>query len=436
MPVASISLAGIFLCCFGEVSRVSRSMSEKYSAVKHIVLGVSGSIAAYKAAFLLRLLQGRGCCVRVCMTQKATRFITPLTMSILSRFEVPVGFYETPGEGIEHIKWARWADCVLVVPATANCMSKIGRGQCDDFLTSLCLASDVPVVCAPAMNCQMWDAPATKENLELLEKAGVLVLAPDFGSQACGEIGEGRMMQPGAILDKIIQLSMLPSILRGSKVVVTAGPTHEPIDAVRFLGNRSSGRMGFALAASAARAGAQVFLITGPSCLPTPRSVARTNVVTANQMLSASIAACQGGADMFIGVAAVSDYRPRNRSKTKMKRTAGSMKLDLVLADDVLLGVRTCFPDMFCVGFVAEPDQLEKHALDKLNHKGVDMVVANRVGEGLGIDESSNQVCVYARDFKKEFPKMSKVLLSDALILAFAEYRKSTKDIGLKLVLS
>ena len=285
---------------------------------KKIVLGVTGSIAAYKAADLVRLLIKEGAEVKVVMTQAASEFITPLTMQTLSGSPVAMTLLDADEEStMGHIQLARWADWVLIAPASANTLAGLAHGRTEDLLTALCLATTAPIAVAPAMNNKMWSNEATQNNLATIADRGVLVLGPATGEQACGENGEGRLLEPEQLITELLHL-ILPTKLSGKRVVVTAGPTHEPIDPVRFIGNRSSGKMGFAIATAAAQAGAEVILITGPVALATPPEVQRVDVETAQQMFEAIEKIEQ--IDIFIGCAAVADYRPEQYSESKLKK--------------------------------------------------------------------------------------------------------------------
>ncbi len=348
-------------------------------AGKRILLGVTGSIAAYKAGEVVRRLRDAGAEVRVVMTAGACEFVQPLTFQALSGQPVHRDLLDEQAEaGMGHIALARWPDAILVAPASADFLARLAQGRADDLLAAVCLASDVPLAVAPAMNGKMWANPATQENVRTLGGRGVLVLGPAEGEQACGETGAGRLLEPAELAARLGEL-FPAGLLTGRKLVVTAGPTFEAIDPVRFLGNRSSGRMGFAIAAAAAEAGAQVTLVRGPVSLETPRGVARVDVESAEQMLAAVLDAVPG-CDVFVGAAAVADYRPAAPADAKIKKSAERITLELVRNPDILAEVKRRFPAVFCAGFAAETTDLERHARDKLVRKGIDLVAANWVG--------------------------------------------------------
>jgi len=366
-------------------------------AKKRILLGVTGGVAAYKAADLIRRLREAGAEVQVIMTRGATEFITPLTLQAVSGRRVRTELFDREAEaGMGHIELARWADVLLVAPASASFIGRYTHGQADDLLATVCLATDAPVLLAPAMNRLMWQHPATRDNIETLEQRGVTILGPGVGSQACGEEGAGRMLEPAEIIDSLIRV-FRSDRLAGLHVVVTAGPTREALDPVRYLSNRSSGRMGFAVARAAAEAGARVSLIAGPVTLETPAGVDRIDVVTAEEMQTAVMTAV-AGADIFIGAAAVADYRNSQPAVQKMKKSADGLILSLEKTPDILAGVAALEAGPFTVGFAAETDNLEGYARAKLEQKGLDMVAANQVGLTLGFDREDNALSVYWAD--------------------------------------
>ena len=364
---------------------------------KQVVLGVSGGIAAYKSAELIRRLREAGAEVRVVMTNAAREFITPLTLQALSGHPVHGDLLDPEAEAaMGHIELARWADMVLIAPATADLMARLAQGRGDDLLTTLVLATDAPIAIAPAMNQAMWRDAATQHNLTQLLARGVKVFGPGDGGQACGDVGPGRMSEPDEILEAVSRHFAPPITPSASAphVVITAGPTREALDPVRYLSNHSSGKMGYALAAEAAAQGARVTLISGPVNLPTPQGVERLNVETAVQMHTAALELAPQAA-LFIGCAAVADYRAANAAEHKLKKTddQDTLTLTLVKNPDIIADV-AALPDgqrPFVVGFAAETQDIERYAQDKLARKGLDMIVANDVSQqGLGFGSDDN----------------------------------------------
>ncbi|MBD3618608.1 MAG: bifunctional phosphopantothenoylcysteine decarboxylase/phosphopantothenate--cysteine ligase CoaBC [Chromatiales bacterium] len=392
---------------------------------KHILLGVTGGIAAYKAAELTRRLRQAGAEVRVAMTAAAQGFVTPLTFQALSGHPVHTDLMDPEAEAaMGHIELARWADAVLIAPCTADFMARLVQGEADDLLATLCLATRAPLALAPAMNPQMWAHPATQANREALATRGVTLLGPAAGEMACGETGEGRMLEPEALLAGLAGL-FETGRLAGRRVVVTAGPTREPIDPVRYISNRSSGRMGFAVAEAAAEAGAEVVLVAGPVALETPARVERIDVETAAQMQAAVMAAIPG-ADVFIGAAAVADYRVDAVAGQKIKKTGEHLALELVRNPDILAGVAALASRPFVVGFAAETEQLLAHARDKLVRKGLDLIAANAVGEGLGFDTEDNALELLWADGQHSLPRASKTQLARELVAVIADRLDAT----------
>jgi phosphopantothenoylcysteine decarboxylase/phosphopantothenate--cysteine ligase len=389
---------------------------------KKILLGVTGGIAAYKSAMLLRSLQQSGAVVRVVMTAAAQAFVTPLTFQALSGQRVFTELLDREQEAaMQHIELARWADLILVAPASADCMARLAHGLADDLLATLCLASASPIALAPAMNRQMWLNPSTQDNCRLLETRGLLLWGPQSGLQACGETGPGRMLEPEQLQQRV-ETFFAPGPLRGVKVLMTAGPTREPIDPVRFVGNRSSGKMGFALADAMRAQGAEVCLVSGPVPLPTPSGVARIEVETALEMYR-EVMARAAQTDIFIGVAAVADYRPSDLAPQKLKKTQESLRLELVPNPDILAEVAQLESGPFTVGFAAETEQLETHAETKFRIKDLDMIAANRVGEGMGGFESDqNALLLLWQDGREWLPMMSKESLARALAERIARH--------------
>ena len=347
---------------------------------RNVVLGVTGGIAAYKSAQLVRDLQRAGAEVRAVMTPGATKFITPLTVQALSGNPVHLDLLDTEAEaGMGHIELAKWADLVLVAPATADFIARLGQGRADDLLSALCLATAAPVMVAPAMNQGMWNDPATQANLELLRARGVHEVEPADGPQACGDVGPGRMREPEGIVAAAESL-FDTGLLDGLRVTITAGPTHEAFDPVRYIGNHSSGKMGFAIAQAAADAGALTTLIAGPVNLPTPEHVTRVDVTSAQDMLDASLKTLPG-CDIFIGCAAVADYRPAAVSPQKIKKEGDTLNVKLARNPDVVATVARHSPRPFTVGFAAETQNVEAQARAKLAQKELDMIVANDVSD-------------------------------------------------------
>ena len=393
----------------------------KQLANKQILLGITGSIAAYKACELVRLLRDAGCTVRVVMTRAATEFVSPLTFQALSHNEVHRDLLDEKAEmAMGHIELAKWADAVIVAPASANFMARLAHGRADDLLTAVCLATPAPVAVAPAMNQQMWQDAATQENISLLTAHNVKVFGPASGDQACGDSGPGRMLEPEQIQQHIAGLFETGS-LAGYKVVVTAGPTREAIDPVRYISNRSSGLMGFAIAQAVVEAGAQCLLISGPTDLQTPHKVSRINVETAQQMYDAvmmNIKDC----DLFIATAAVSDYRPQQPSQQKIKKSQQHLTLELTRNPDILAEVSKQYPEIFSVGFAAETQDLAQSAIQKLNQKSLNMVIANNVARNdIGFDSEENEVTAFWQGGEQTFEKASKSRIARQLIQLIAE---------------
>jgi len=382
---------------------------------QHVVLGVTGGIAAYKSADLVRRLRDAGAEVRVVMTRGAQAFVTPLTFQAVSGQAVHTELLDAGAEaGMGHIELARWADQVLVAPATADFIARLAHGLADDLLTTLCLATSAPLALAPAMNQQMWVNPATVHNCALLQQRGVRLIGPDRGSQACGDTGPGRMAEPAELVAALF--ADKPDLLAGRHVVVTAGPTYEDIDPVRFIGNRSSGRMGFAVAAAAADAGARVSLVAGPVRLDTPAGVERTDVRSAIEMREAAVRLARE-ADVFIGVAAVADYAPAFRAEQKIKKGQPQLTLELVSTPDILAEVAALPERPFTVGFAAETEHLRAHALEKLSRKSLDMIAANRVGrEGGGFESENNELLLLSTAGEIALGTASKMELARSLI--------------------
>jgi len=398
---------------------------------QRILLCVGGGIAAYKALELVRRLRDAGAAVQVAMTAGAQRFVTPLSFQALSGHPARTTLWDEGAEqAMGHLELARWAERIVVAPATADLLARLAHGQADDLVTTLCLASTAPLAVVPAMNYRMWQHPATVANVALLRSRGVQVIGPDDGPLAEGESGPGRLREPDAIVVELAAFALPatatapPGLLQGLKVVVSAGPTYEDLDPVRYLGNRSSGKMGFAVAASAARQGAQVVLVAGPVHLATPPGVRRVDVRSAAQMRDAVAAALP--ADIYIGAAAVADYTPRAYSPNKIKKTAGGQTLavDLVRTPDILSEIadRHDAGLKLVVGFAAETDNIADYARSKLVAKRLDLIVANRVGvPGAGFESDDNAMTAYWPGGERDFPPAPKLRLADDLVHLVAE---------------
>jgi phosphopantothenoylcysteine decarboxylase/phosphopantothenate--cysteine ligase len=391
---------------------------------KRILLGVSGGIAAYKSADLTRRLMDAGADVQVVMTSGAQAFVTPLTFQALSGRPVRTDLLDPEAEAaMGHIELARWADAILIAPATANFIARLAQGRADDLLSTLCLASEAPLAIAPAMNRVMWDNPATQRNVETLRERGVHPFGPASGAQACGEVGEGRMLEPLQLVERVVGL-FETGTLTGTHVVVTAGPTREPVDPVRFFSNHSSGKMGFAIAEAAIEAGAQVTLIAGPTALPTPDRCERIDVETAVQMRDA-VMARMPDCDILIAAAAVADYRPSQAAAHKEKKTRDTLTMTLERNPDILIEVSQTERPPFRVGFAAETQKLIEHAREKLERKGLDMIAANRVGAGLAFEQDDNALEVLWPGGQRSLARTDKPRLARQLIALIAERFRS-----------
>ena len=386
---------------------------------KRILLGVTGGISAYKSTFLVRLLRKNGADVRVVMTKNACEFVTPLTFQALSSKPVHTELLDLDAESaMGHIKLAKWADLIIIAPASANFIARYANGFAADLLSTLCLATDSPVAIAPAMNQQMWLNDATQENIKKIKERGVAVIGPDSGEQACGDEGPGRMTEPEEIttfLAKIFQTD----ILTGSRLLVTAGPTREAIDPVRFLSNRSSGRMGYAIASAAVEAGADVTLVSGPVNIEAV-GVEKIIYVTSAEEMCTSVMEKINTTDIFISVAAVADYYLQNFSKNKIKKINDSYQLMLHKTPDILAKVAALDNAPFTVGFAAETEDLKFNAIEKLRSKNLNMIAANQVGETIGIDSKENALSVFWKSGEMKFPQNSKNKLARDLIKLIA----------------
>jgi phosphopantothenoylcysteine decarboxylase/phosphopantothenate--cysteine ligase len=394
------------------------------SESKRILLGVSGGIAAYKSAELVRLLRKQGAEVRVVMTAAAAQFVTPLTFQALSGNTVHSDILDAESENaMDHISLARWADLMVIAPATANLIAKLSHGLADDLLTTLYLAATCPVYVAPAMNQAMWSKPVTQENIAALRRHGVQLIGPAQGDQACGETGFGRMSEPPDICSALLG-EPAARFLQGLKVLISAGPTRERLDPVRYITNRSSGKMGYALAEAARNAGATVTLVSGPTQLAPPAQIDLVRVETAAEMYDAVIARAESSA-IYIGAAAVADYTPAETQPEKIKKQGEHTTLALQKTRDILAEVAALGKRPFTVGFAAETSDLEAYALDKLARKNLDMIAANWVGQAQGgFDSEQNALEVFWKGGRKTLAMTDKKRLAEQLIGLIAERLK------------
>lgn len=406
---------------------------------KNILLGITGGIAAYKSAVLARRLIDAGATVKVVMTSGSLAFMQPLTFQALTGQPVHTDLLDSDAEAaMGHIELARWADYILIAPATANALARISHGIADDLLSTVCLATDAPLFIAPAMNRLMWDNPATQANYQLLKSRGVTFIGPDNGLQACGETGAGRMLEPDAIRDALVhhieRLRIAPNTrgtsttLSGYKLLITAGPTQEAIDPVRYISNHSSGKMGFAIAEAANRMGASVTLVAGPVSLSASAAINRVDVTTAEDMLDAVMAQITEQ-DVFISVAAVADYRPETVKNQKIKKNDDRMQLSLIRNPDILSRVSMLEKRPFCLGFAAETEHMESHARSKLENKQLDMIAANKVAQAdspvFGSDINSLDVYWPENDGHQHIPSGSKHEVANTLLVILAQRLKT-----------
>lgn len=394
-------------------------------ANRQILLGITGGIAAYKAAELVRRLQDGGATVRVVMTPAAMEFITPLTLQALSGHPVHTTLLDTEAEaGMGHIELARWADLLLVAPASADFMARLVQGQGNDLLAAICLATSAPIALAPAMNQAMWKNQATQANVATLRQRGIVLWGPADGVQACGDIGPGRMLEVDELLQHVAA-QFETGVLAGKRVLITAGPTREAIDPVRYISNHSSGKMGFALARACVDAGAVTTLLAGPVTQPTPPRVKRIDVTSAQEMFDAAMAHVPH-VDIVIAAAAVADYRPANIAVGKIKKTGmDTMTLELVKNPDIIASVAALADAPFTVGFAAETESVEQYAREKMQRKQLDMIIANDVSQsGIGFGSEDNAVTVFWRDGVTEYRKMSKTQLARQLVEKLAELER------------
>ncbi len=382
-------------------------------SAKRVLLGITGGIAAYKAAELTRLFVKAGSDVRVVMTQAACGFIAPATLQALSGQAVFTDMWDARiADNMGHIELSRDRDLIVVAPASADFMAKLAHGLADDLLSTLCLARRCPLAIAPAMNVEMWGHAATRRNARQLEADGVQLLGPAPGEQACGETGMGRMLEPAAILASV-ERSLGAGPLRGRKVLITAGPTYEPIDTVRGITNRSSGKMGYAVAQAASEAGAQVTLVSGPTALDAPAGVARVDVVTAREMHQAVMERI-AGCDVFIAVAAVADYHVSNSSPRKLKRGEGGLSLELEPNPDILAEVAALNRAPFCVGFAAETENMREYAAEKRKKKNIPLLAANLAQHAFGRDD--NALTLFDDRGEHALPRAPKIVVARQLV--------------------
>lgn len=383
-----------------------------HSSIKKLLLGITGGIAAYKSAELVRLLVKQGIEVQVVMTEAARHFITPVTLQALSGKRVFTDMWdESIANGMPHIELSREADAILIAPASADFIAKLVHGGADDLLSTLCLARDCPLMVAPAMNKQMWDNPATQRNIAQLQQDGIEILGPGSGEQACGEIGFGRMLEPEQLL-ALIEAVRQPKVLAGKRVLITAGPTVEAIDPVRAVTNFSSGKMGYSIAQAAWEMGAEVTLVSGPTALLSPSAAKVINVASAEDMLNAVMDHIQGQ-DIFISVAAVADYRPAQPSTNKIKKNGAALALELIPNIDILAKVAALPDRPFCVGFAAESENLLEYAEQKRQRKNLPLIAANLIG-AMGKEESS--LTLIDANGSHALPKAPKLVLARRLL--------------------
>jgi phosphopantothenoylcysteine decarboxylase/phosphopantothenate--cysteine ligase len=385
---------------------------------KTILLGITGGVAAYKSAELTRLLVKAGYTVQVVMTDAATEFVGPATFQALSGRPVFTNQWDKRiDNGMPHIDLSRDADAILIAPASADFLRKLAHGAADDLLSTLCSARDCPLLVAPAMNRQMWENPANQRNVALLRQDGIAIFGPGSGEQACGEVGDGRMLEPEQLFE-LAEAFFQPKPLHGKQVVITAGPTFEPIDAVRGITNSSSGKMGYAIARAAIEAGASVTLVSGPTALATPLGVNRINVQSAQDMMQAVLQQI-GTADIFIGVAAVADYAVKNRSEHKIKKSDANLTIELTPNPDILATVASLPAAPFCVGFAAESQNLLQYADEKRRRKNIPLLVANLVQAALGADD--NEVILLDDAGQHPLPRAPKAQIARELIRHIAD---------------
>lgn len=394
-----------------------------FLANKHILLGITGSIAAYKSPDLVRRLREAGASVRVVMTENAKRFITPLTLQAVSGFPVHDDLFDAHAEAaMGHIALARWADLILVAPASADLMARLVQGAANDLLTTLCLATQAPILLAPAMNQRMWLHAVTQANVEQLQQRGIVVLGTNEGNQACGDVGPGRMLEPSEIICKL-EPYFTTGDLCGMTVLITAGPTHEAIDPIRFISNHSSGKMGYALATAARDAGAKVILVSGPTQLPTPKDVIFFPVTTASEMQAVVLEQVKE-ADIFIAAAAVGDYHCEQIATQKIHKQQAPLMLKLMPNADIVSTISQSNNKPFIVGFAAETENVIANAAIKRQRKKMDMIIANEVGPNKGMGTDENTVTILGDELNLHFQSMSKNKLARKIIAVIAEQFK------------
>lgn len=399
-------------------------------AVRKILLGITGGIAAYKSAELVRLLKKAGHEVRVVMTQGAEAFVTPLTFQALSGESVRTSLLDPEAEaGMGHIELAKWADQLVIAPASADFIARLAQGMANDLLTTVCCATEAPIAVVPAMNQAMWGNVRTQRNIGLLSADPQITLwGPDTGEQACGDTGSGRMLEPTVIAGFVEGKSVCSGKLAGKRVVITAGPTREAIDPVRYISNHSSGKMGYALAVAAKDAGARVVLVSGPVTLPAPAGIDIRDVVSADDMLKASALAVDEGCDLFVATAAVADYRPENCASDKIKKSSEAMALPLVRNPDTLATIAGRPDAPYTVGFAAETSDVARYAKDKMQRKKLRMIVANDVSApGLGFNSDNNAVTVFWADGQETIGPDSKQVIAKRLVTLIGGHLKETE---------
>ena len=399
--------------------------------MKNILLGVTGSIAAYKSPEIVRNLRSEGFSVRVVLSESAKEFVTETTLQAVSSYPVRSSLWDAEAEAaMSHIELARWADCILIAPATANFLSQLSYGSANDLLTTLCLATRSKIFVSPAMNSVMWENKAVQENKATLVSRGINIIEPDYGDQACGEVGVGRMPNPDVIAGIIKEnFSENSSLLQGKRVLITAGPTREPIDPIRFISNRSSGKMGYALASAFNAAGCNVRIISGPSSLPFPDACDVVKIETAKEMYH-EVHKSLKGIDIFVSAAAVSDYSSEKVDEHKIKKNEEKMSLHLIKSPDILASVTSLRSHPFCVGFAAETDNIEVYAKEKLIKKELDMIIANKVGSNLGFDSDENSVLVLWNGGSKRYKKQLKISLAKQLVQLISKRYMTNSEIN------
>lgn len=387
---------------------------------KKILVGLTGGIAAYKSVDLVRCLREAGADVRVTMTPSAKEFITPLTLQAVSGQRVSHNLLSEEAEaGMGHIELARWANFILIAPASADFIARLAHGMANDLLTTLCLATTAPIALAPAMNCQMWLNKITQENIQRLKYRDIKIFGPAKGKQACGEMGPGRMLEPKDLV-ALVEQQFVNGKLSDRKIIISAGPTHESIDPIRYLTNRSSGKMGFALVRAAQEAGADVMLISGPTQLSTPFGVQHIKVTSAQEMYE-TVMERVAEYDIFIGAAAVSDYRAKSISKQKIKKTTNTITLQLERNPDIIKSVATLENKPMIIGFATETHNLIEYAKSKLKEKKLDMIIANKIAPGQGFESDENAIVIIHRDgYIKEVPLATKDIIAKKIINVIA----------------